>query len=85
MTYDKVMLIGAKDFTVLGRPYLSTVTVKAVVEEKPSSRKTIVLKKKRRKQYRRNMGFSTEMTVLRITKIDFELSENLLAKAVALE
>ena len=31
VTYEKVMLVGAKDFTVLGRPYLSAVTVKAVV------------------------------------------------------
>jgi ribosomal protein L21 len=49
------------------------------------SRKLIVLKKKRRKQYRRSIGFTTPLTILRITKIDFKLTDNLMGKAVALQ
>lgn len=78
------MLIGAKDFTVLGRPFVGSASVKAVVEEQTMSKKIIVLKKKRRKNYRRNMGFNTPLTVVRITKIDFKITDDLLQKAVAL-
>jgi ribosomal protein L21 len=31
VVFDKVMLVGAKDFTVLGRPYITSVSVRAVV------------------------------------------------------
>ena len=52
---EKVLLVGSKDFTLLGRPILrpDLVRIEATVVEKSLSHTKTHFKKKRRKQYMR--------------------------------
>jgi large subunit ribosomal protein L21 len=83
--WDKVLLVASKDFTLLGRPFVNGATIEATVEEKLRASKIIVFKKKRRKQYKRSHGFRAKLTVLRINKIHYSLTEKELTRAVNLE
>ncbi|MCL7030899.1 hypothetical protein MKW94_009370 [Papaver nudicaule] len=67
---NKVLMVGSKSQTIIGRPILPEAVVHAVVEEHALDAKVIVFKKKRRKNYRRTNGHRQELTRLRITKIE---------------
>ena len=84
IVFDGVLMVGTKEFTLLGRPHVGSAKVYATVEEQTELEKTIVFKKKRRKNYQRTMHYPHKITVLRINKIDLNLTPNILAKAVAL-
>lgn len=66
---NKVMMLGSKEKTIIGRPILPDAAVHAVVEEHALDAKVIIFKKKRRKNYRRTRGHRQELTKLRITDI----------------
>lgn len=66
---NKVMMLGSKATTIIGRPILPDAAVHAVVEEHALDAKVIIFKKKRRKNYRRTRGHRQELTKLRITDI----------------
>ncbi|XP_031477008.1 50S ribosomal protein L21, mitochondrial [Nymphaea colorata] len=66
---SKVLMIGSKTQTIIGRPILPDTEVHAVVEEHAKDAKVIIFKKKRRKNYRRTKGHRQELTRLRITDI----------------
>ncbi|CAH9130949.1 unnamed protein product [Cuscuta epithymum] len=66
---SKVMMLGSKTQTIIGRPILPDAAVHAVVEEHALDAKVIIFKKKRRKNYRRTRGHRQELTKLRITDI----------------
>ena len=68
---NKVLLLGTKDLTAIGRPLLNQIQVKAQVEEQTRASKVIVFKKKRRKGYKRHRGFRAEITTLRIKEISY--------------
>lgn len=82
--FDGVLLVGSKDFTMVGRPYVRSAKVIATVEEQTELEKVLVFKKRRRTSYQKNMQFSHKVTVLRINEIELDVSDRLLAKAVAL-
>lgn len=84
IVFDGVLMVGTKEFTLLGRPYVTCAKVYATVEEQTEAEKKIVFKKKRRKQYQRTMHFPHLITVLRINKIELNIEPSLLSKAVAL-
>lgn len=63
---EKVLLLGTKWRTVIGRPVVPGAHVVATVEEHALDEKVIVFKKKRRKNYRRTNGHRQELTRLRI-------------------
>ncbi len=84
IVFDGVLLVGGKDFTLLGRPLVRSAKVYATVEEQTNTEKTIVFKKKRRKTYQKTMHFRHLITVLRIDKIEYQVHEALLQKAVGL-
>lgn len=84
VVFDGVLMIGTKDFTLLGRPNVNSAKVYATVEEQTETDKTIVFKKKRRKTYQKTMHFRHKITVLRINKIELDMSRELLSKAVSL-
>ncbi|XP_078153514.1 ribosomal protein L21 [Carex rostrata] len=65
----KVLMLGSKNETMIGRPVLVDAAVHAVVEEHALDAKVIIFKKKRRKNYRRTKGHRQELTKLRITDI----------------
>ncbi|CAI9755158.1 unnamed protein product [Fraxinus pennsylvanica] len=66
---NKVLMLGSKTQTIIGRPILPDAAVHAVVEEHALDAKVIIFKKKRRKNYRRTKGHRQELTKLRITDI----------------
>eukprot|EP00826_Nyctotherus_ovalis_P021796 TRINITY_DN17102_c0_g1_i1.p1 TRINITY_DN17102_c0_g1~~TRINITY_DN17102_c0_g1_i1.p1 ORF type:complete len:239 (+),score=78.09 TRINITY_DN17102_c0_g1_i1:75-791(+) len=67
--FDKVLLVGTKDYTSVGRPYVNSARVIASIEEQARSKKLIVYKKERRKSYQRNYGHRQPITVLHIDQI----------------
>ena len=77
---DKVLLVGTKDYTSIGRPYIPTAKVLASVEEQTKTKKIIVYKKKRRKSYQRNHGHRQDITVLHIEDIVHTPNENTLTQ-----
>ncbi|XP_022845947.1 50S ribosomal protein L21, mitochondrial-like isoform X2 [Olea europaea var. sylvestris] len=75
---NKVLMLGSKTQTIIGRPILPDAAVHAVVEEHALDAKVIIFKKKRRKNYRRTKGHRQELTKLRITDISgIEKPENM--------
>ncbi|XP_019853186.1 PREDICTED: uncharacterized protein LOC105313039 [Amphimedon queenslandica] len=69
---NKVLLVGSEDFTLIGRPVVSSETVKitATVIEHTRLKKITVFKKKRRKNYKKTQGHRQDSTVLRINEIN---------------
>lgn len=70
--FDKVLLVGSKLATFIGRPYLSGATVSASVEEKLKDKKVVIFKKRRRKNSQRTWGYRREICVLRVEGVDFD-------------
>ncbi|XP_034658008.1 39S ribosomal protein L21, mitochondrial [Drosophila subobscura] len=72
ISLDKVLLAGARDFTLIGRPILEPglVTVKATVVEKTLTHTKTHFKKKRRKQYMRINFQRSPNTMIRINTIE---------------
>ncbi|XP_066600209.1 large ribosomal subunit protein bL21m [Prorops nasuta] len=69
---EKVMLVGSKDFTLIGRPILSRelVSVDATIIEKSMSHTITRCRFKKRKQYRRITFYRLHRTLLRINSIN---------------
>lgn len=77
LVLSKVLMLGSRTETIIGRPVLPDAAVHAVVEEHALDAKVIIFKKKRRKNYRRTKGHRQELTKLRITDIQgIDKSEN---------
>ncbi|GKE13812.1 50S ribosomal protein L21, mitochondrial, partial [Tanacetum coccineum] len=53
---NKVLMLGSKTQTMIGRPVLPEAAVYAIMEEHALDAKVIMFKKKRRKNYRRKKG-----------------------------
>jgi large subunit ribosomal protein L21 len=70
VVFDKVVLLGSRDWTLLGRPLVQHAKVHAVIEEQSHLKKIIVFKKKRRKGYKKTQGHRAEVTVLKVVKIE---------------
>lgn len=72
ISLDKVLMVGAADFTLIGRPLVQKglVNVEATVIEKTLSHTKTNFKKKRRKQYMRIQFFRIPQTYLRINKVE---------------
>ncbi|XP_042512922.1 50S ribosomal protein L21, chloroplastic isoform X1 [Macadamia integrifolia] len=66
---NKVLLVGTKTSTYIGKPVVPNAVVHAVVEEQLLDRKVIVFKYKKKKNYRRNIGHRQPITRIRITGI----------------
>ena len=67
---NKVLLVGSKTETTIGRPYIPDASVTAAVEEQFLDGKVIVFKKRRRKNSRRTNGHRQPLTSLRILSVD---------------
>eukprot|EP00029_Vermamoeba_vermiformis_P000641 TRINITY_DN1083_c0_g1_i2.p1 TRINITY_DN1083_c0_g1~~TRINITY_DN1083_c0_g1_i2.p1 ORF type:complete len:171 (-),score=31.57 TRINITY_DN1083_c0_g1_i2:81-593(-) len=66
---DKVLLVGTKEFTVIGQPLLTKVKVLSTVEEVSKAEKVLIFKKRRRKHYRNLKGFRASYTLLKIEDV----------------
>ena len=67
---NKVLLVGSRTETTIGRPYVPDASVTAAVEEQFLDGKVIVFKKRRRKNSRRTNGHRQPLTSLRILSVD---------------
>ncbi|GAB4844819.1 hypothetical protein Ancab_038207 [Ancistrocladus abbreviatus] len=66
---NKVLLVGTKTSTYIGKPVVTNAAVHAVVEEQLLDKKVIVFKYKKKKNYRRNIGHRQPITRIGITGI----------------
>ena len=85
VVFKEVLMLGAADFTMLGKPSLRRVQVHATVEEMSRSEKVIIFKKKRRKGYQKNAGHKQNLVVVRIDHISLDMNEAELASATNLQ
>ncbi|KAK6129592.1 hypothetical protein DH2020_036663 [Rehmannia glutinosa] len=69
ITLNKVLLVGTKTSTYIGKPIVPNATVEAIVEEQTLDKKVIVFKYKKKKNYRRNIGHRQPITRIRVTSI----------------
>lgn len=69
---DKVLLVGTKKATAVGRPYVREAKVIAAVEEIAKDKKVIAFKTRRRKNSKRTKGFRRQLTILRVVDITVE-------------
>jgi large subunit ribosomal protein L21 len=70
VSLPRVLMLGNKDRTVIGRPTVPGAEVLALVEEHARDGKKIIFKKKRRKNYRRSNGFRAQLTALRVLEVN---------------
>ncbi|CAN4097958.1 unnamed protein product [Withania somnifera] len=66
---NKVLLVGSKTSTWIGKPVVPNAAVHAVVEEQLKDKKVVVFKYKKKKNYRRNIGHRQPITRIRIMGI----------------
>ena len=71
LSFDKVLLVGARDFTVLGKPYVADATVEATVEEQTTTATQNVFKMRRRTGYHRFRRHKEQVTILRIEAVRY--------------
>ncbi|GIL91256.1 hypothetical protein Vretimale_9947 [Volvox reticuliferus] len=69
LALDRVMLLGSRAETIVGRPYVPGATVLAAVEEHFRDGKVHVFKKKRRKRYKKYQAPRPNLTTLRILQV----------------
>lgn len=71
---DKVLVVGSKDFSLIGRPIVQKelVDVQATVIEKSLTHTKTHFKKKRRKQFQRINFHRSPTTMIRINSIDLK-------------
>ena len=81
--FENVPLVGTNSFTLLGRPLVSGARVEAMIESISDTKKITAFKKERRKGYRKSFGSRTTITQCRVTRIVYELTQNVLERAIA--
>ena len=84
VVFDKVLLMGTDKLSLVGRPYVGSCKVYGTVQEQTLSEKKITFKMRAKKGIKKTKNKKVWMTVLRIDKIEFIPSEELLERAVAL-
>jgi len=66
----RVLMLGSKTKTIIGRPVVENARVTCLVEEVVRDEKTIIFKKRRRKYSRRWNGARQTMTGLRVLDVE---------------
>ena len=75
LVFSDVLMIGTPDYTAIGRPTIARANVYATLEERTRSEKVIVFKKKRRQGYQKSMGHKQMLNMIRIDKIEHDITE----------
>ena len=75
LVFDDVLLIGTKDYTIVGRPNIKNAKILASLEENPLTEKALIFKKRRRKNSQRHMSSRQTVSMVRIDKIVYEIDE----------
>ncbi len=68
--FNKVLLVGTENDTLVGRPILMQASVKATLLKQVKAKKIIVFKAKRRKHFRKKNGHRQQLSRIRIDKIE---------------
>jgi large subunit ribosomal protein L21 len=68
--FPSVLMISDGATTKIGSPYLSGVSVRAVVEDHGRDKKLVFGKYKKKKNYRRRYGHRQEYSLLKVEGID---------------
>mmetsp|Transcript_1545 Transcript_1545/g.2355 ORF Transcript_1545/g.2355 Transcript_1545/m.2355 type:complete len:89 (-) Transcript_1545:457-723(-) len=69
LEFERVLLVGSADRTLVGRPNVTGASVTAMVEQHTKDKKLLIFKKKRRKNHKKSQGFRRHLTLLRIKDI----------------
>jgi large subunit ribosomal protein L21 len=80
IVFRKVLLVGGKQFTAIGRPIVQNATVTATVEQQARTSPVIVFKMKRRKGYRRWNQFRALVSTVRINKVEYNVDQEPVAR-----
>ena len=72
---EDILMVGTPDYTALGRPSIENAMVFATIEEEAQCEKAIIFKKRRRKGYQKTLGHRQNIMVLRIDRIEHDLTE----------
>ena len=73
---NDVLLVGTTEYTAVGRPSISNARVYATLQEEALTEKVIIFKKRRRKGYQKNAGHRQTVSILKIDKIEHDISES---------
>lgn len=65
-----VLLLGGRDATLIGRPFIPGSRITLQVEEHTHTAKVLVFKKKRRKHHKKMQGHRAEVTMVRVLSIE---------------
>tara|TARA_B100000886_G_C20095214_1_gene355560 strand:+ start:54 stop:437 length:384 start_codon:yes stop_codon:yes gene_type:complete len=77
IVFEDILIFNNKDDeTIIGSPFVSSVRVIGKVLENLKDKKIIVFKKKRRHNYRRKIGHRQQISVIKITDIQFSSKSN---------
>lgn len=77
IVFDNILIFNNSDGdTIIGSPSVSSVRVIGKVLENVKDKKIIVFKKKRRHNYRRKIGHRQQISVIKITDIQFASESN---------
>ena len=75
--FGRVLMVGTKHDTTIGRPYISEASIVALVEEQFKDGKVFVFKKKRRKNYRRFNTHRQNLSRIKILCLNSDLAHKL--------
>lgn len=70
-TLDNVLLVGSRDWTIVGRPQVPKATVTTTCEEQTQTATKLVFRKQRRKHFQKTFGHRSKITVLRVNSIEY--------------
>lgn len=74
--FDKILLFVADDTVKIGKPNLTDVSVKGKVLEQIKGKKIRVAKFKAKARYRRVTGFRSQLTSVKIDKVELKKSKS---------
>lgn len=69
VVFGTVLLVGSKDFTIIGKPTVPYAKVKATIEQQTLSRELLIFKYKRRKKQSKFLRRRQYVTMIRIDEI----------------
>ena len=72
---NDILMIGTADYTSIGRPQIENARVYATIEQEMQCNKSIIFKKKRRKGYQKSQGHRQNVMLLRIDRIEHDVTE----------
>lgn len=70
VSFDKVLLVGSEEQTLVGTPYVAKASLEGEVVSQAKGDKILTIKYRRRKGFRKSIGHRQLLTRLLVTKIE---------------